>query len=110
MTVSEIRVIDAIVGEYGKDIIVDTGQDLTNATTLELHYRKPDKPQTTGVWNATIFPTDPCKLYYTTQANDIDIRGVWTLHAVIVLPGPPEMRLYGELITFRVFDPHERLT
>ncbi len=78
-------------GSIGTEIILDTGENLTGATSLKILYKKPDG--TTGEWTAT--QVDVNKVRYITIAEDFAIgnAGEWELMADVVLPswsGPGE--------------------
>jgi len=72
------------VGDVGTYIDVDTKMDLTGATVLQLHVRKPDG--TSVVWDAVAHPTKSTFLRYTTASGDIDQAGKWELTAYVLTP------------------------
>lgn len=69
------------LGDVGTRIWLDCKDDVSLATTTEIHALKPDG--TPVVWPAQI---DGQGVYYITQAGDIDQPGRWTLQSYVVLP------------------------
>ena len=65
--------------------------DLTGATTLEIHFRKPDL--TTVNQTAVLFGpgTDGC-LEYETAAGDLNANGPWKRQAHVVLAGGEDIK------------------
>lgn len=88
-------------GQIGLLIELDTLIDLTNATTLEIKYRRPDR--TTGAFTAT---ADGTKIVYTTtSAEDLPEAGeTWKLQAHAAGTG---WDFLGETVDFVVTDPFE---
>ena len=68
-------------GDVGTKITLHLGEDLTLATLLEIHYRKPSG--TLGKWTAI---AEGESMSYITQAGDVDEPGLWTLNARVALP------------------------
>ena len=77
---------------------VETGIDLTGATTYELRIIKPD--DTTDTWIPTIAGT---VLTYTTLTSDLDQCGKWKIAAYVEFG--VTSKHFGEVDFFRV---HER--
>lgn len=91
-----------VLGAVGVQIVLATGQDLTEATKLEIHAVKPDG--TTVTWVATASPTAG-SIQYTTITGDLVSAGSYYLHSYVewgsasvhtgqavlleVLPAPP---------------------
>lgn len=69
------------VGDTGTDIILDSGADISSATTLQIKYKKPSGD--TGAWTATVQSTT--KAVYTTQAGDLDESGEWRIQIYVEL-------------------------
>lgn len=63
-------------------ISLDTGIDLSSATDVEIHYKKPNGD--TGEWSATVSGE---KVTYKLDAGDIDRVGVWTFQPVVTIAG-----------------------
>lgn len=81
-------------------IDVDAGIDLSGYTTLKIKFRRPNK--SVGIWTATLDPTDNTHMYYVTDANDLNIPGVWTLQAHAEELG---IHLHGKWVNFTVLTP-----
>ena len=92
-------------GDYGVQIKVKTGIDLTGAQTKVFAVSKPDGRK--AQWTASI-PTDyqPTEgiLSYTTAPGDLDIAGNYKLQAVVTFPAPNAASLKGETAIFKIFD------
>jgi hypothetical protein len=69
-----------VIGAVGVQILLATGQDLTEATKLEMHVVKPDGSTTT--WTATASAT-PGSIEYITQAGDLDLAGHYFIHSYV---------------------------
>jgi hypothetical protein len=69
-------------GDVGTKIRLDSGSNISAATTLKIKYKKPDG--STGEWTAVLEGTT--QAYYITQVNDLDQRGKWELQLFVVLP------------------------
>lgn len=67
------------VGDVGTLLRVDVGTDITGATTHQIKYTKPEGDR--GVWEAII---NGQYLEYTSQADDFDQAGDWTIQAYVV--------------------------
>jgi len=70
---------DSYIGDYGTQIIVDTGASLAAATVKKLKIKKPDG--TTVTKNADV--TDLTKLLYSAGASDLDLVGIYIVQAYI---------------------------
>jgi hypothetical protein len=95
---------DIIVGEYGKKIVLDTSIDLSDATSVEMHYRRPDGAS--GVLSAQTDPDNNTWMYITIEPGFIDQHGVWTFHAAKVITGAS--RLIGRAAVLSVRNLFER--
>lgn len=81
------------------DIILDTTQDLSSATSVAIEYEKPSGAE--GTWTGSVSGTT---IVYTVQVGDIDEVGLWRLQAKAVFT----LRVsYGRVVEMRV---NERLT
>jgi hypothetical protein len=76
-------VASIIVGAVGRKIILEVSTDITEATTRRIVYTKPDGIK--GYWNAEE-EGDTSISFTTTQANNVDMSGIWVLKAYIVTP------------------------
>ena len=86
------------IGDYGSEIVLDTQEDITSATALEIVGKKPNGDAVQ--WPAVL--EGATKVKYVTQANDIDVRGTWGLRArVTSLVG----LWTGNKATIKVVDP-----
>jgi hypothetical protein len=70
-------------------ISLETGQDLTDATSPKVLFEKPDR--TKGEWTGTVSGT---KIEYAVQANDIDQKGIWRFQVKYTISGRDA---YGEI-------------
>jgi hypothetical protein len=68
-------------GDVGVLFKIDTGVDLTLATTIELHVKKPDGTEDT--WDATMDTTVKTHANYTSVALDLDQVGTYALYAYV---------------------------
>jgi hypothetical protein len=91
-----------IAGDTGIVIQVTVGIDLTGALTTELHVRRPDGLEVQ--WTAAV--VDPANgiLQYQTGVGDLDIAGLYALHAYIV--DVSSFIHTGEVVTFLVASPY----
>ncbi len=83
--------------QIGVRLELETSSDLSGVTTAEIKYKKPDG--TKGVWSATV---DGSKLYYITEAGDLDKRGVLQVQAHVVGTG---FDLLGETAEVQIHPP-----
>ncbi len=83
-------------GDVGQKIILDTDQDISEATLLQIKYKKPDA--TTGTWTATLTGIDSA--YYTTVENDLDQTGNWEIQLYVELGGA---KIHGTIVSFHVY-------
>ena len=70
------------IGDEGTEITVDTGLDLTAATVLEIHVRKPNGERV--VWPAV--QVGDTLMRYITTADALDVPGRWELAAYMETP------------------------
>lgn len=70
------------VGDEGTEIILDSGEDLTAATSIQIAIRRPSG--TVASWVAALY--DTTKGRYIVQAGDLDEEGIWKLQLVVTLP------------------------
>lgn len=83
--------------DIGVQFKLNTGVDITAATTANIHYRKPSGAtgSFTGATSDTTYVT------YTTVASDIDEDGEWELQAYVVTAA---WTLRGTIATVRVVE------
>lgn len=67
-------------------LTLETGINISSATTMQIKYRKPNG--TTGAWTADLEGTTQMK--YQMSNSDLDVAGNWVIQAYIVIGG-----LYG---------------
>ena len=91
---------DIFVGDVGVEIRLDTKQDLSNATVTKILAKKPSG--STVVWNATKYGTTT-KITYTTDSDDLDEAGDWSLQAYV--EWTTSSKHLGETVTMTVTDP-----
>jgi len=72
------------VGGIGVKFTIDTGEDLTGATTANLIFQKPDG--TESIKSASI-ENSTYLTYTTTAADDLDQEGEWSIIASVVKAG-----------------------
>jgi len=74
------------VGDVGTVIELDTGADISTATTVGIKYKKPDN--STGEWTGSVSTIDGVQsgVSYTLQSGDIDQCGLWIMHAHVIMP------------------------
>lgn len=70
------------IGDEGTQITMDTDVDLTGATLLEIHVRKPNGTRAT--WPAV--QSGSTTMTYITTEGALDIPGRWELAAYAELP------------------------
>lgn len=75
-------------------IELDTLIDITTATGLEIHYKKPNG--VTGFWSATRVGTAVVAI---TDNDDLDVVGVWRVQAKVTIDGKNK---YGRAVNLRV--------
>ena len=84
------------VGDYGTEVILEIGEDVSSSTVRKIQYEKPDG--STGQWDASVYNTTFIK--YTTIEDDIDQNGFWKFRAYIELPSWVG---YGESDTVEIY-------
>jgi hypothetical protein len=71
------------VGQSALTILLETGIDLSTATTTEIRYKKPDG--TEGSWPATVTGSSNTKLSYgVADTSQLDQEGEWKVWAYAV--------------------------
>lgn len=83
--------------DIGVQFRLNTGIDLSAATTANIHYKKPSGD--TGTWTGATASTS--YVTYTTVADDLDEDGKWELQAYVVTPS---WTLRGTKATVRVVE------
>jgi uncharacterized phiE125 gp8 family phage protein len=89
------------VGEIGTDIILDCGQDISDATVSDIYYTKPSGK--TGHWTGSVYLTNYVK-YTTTAAGDLDEAGVWQLQAKLTSPSWTGYGAMTEQLIYGLYD------
>jgi hypothetical protein len=72
------------VGQDLLTITLQTGYDLSQASSMEVHYLKPDG--TYGAWTSNISYSGT-DMIYDVQSGDIDQSGTWYFQPYIVVSG-----------------------
>ncbi len=74
-------------GDVGTAIILDTGEDLSEATAVSMAVRKPDG--TVAIWSAEVVQVEGARtgVRHLVQAGELDQEGIYRLQAVVTLPG-----------------------
>lgn len=85
------------VNDIGTEIVVDTGVDISTATTTTMKVKKPDG--TLVEWDATIVGLT--KLRYVVIAGDWNIKGKYSLQAYVEMP---TFEGRGDTVVFEIFD------
>jgi hypothetical protein len=85
------------VGDKFVKIRLNAGMDISAATTIEIHYKKPDG--TTGEWTATLEGTNYA--YYYTLADTLDMNGTWTIQLYVEVGS---VKAHGKAASFVVYD------
>lgn len=65
------------------DIVLDTKIDLTGASALEIHYKKPSGAE--GSWTGVQFETT--KIKYSLTAGNIDESDEWRMQTAVTISG-----------------------
>lgn len=83
------------VGQYALQIQLTCGQDITDATSLGVGYRKPDG--TIGTWTATAVTAATGVIKYDlTSSSELDKPGVWRFWSYVKFSDGREA--YGDVI------------
>lgn len=85
------------VGDIGTIIYVNTKEDISAATVLQLKIKKPSGKEV--IWNGVLDGT--MKIKYIAQQGDFDEAGDYFVQAYVELPA---WRGRGEVDSFKVFD------
>ena len=85
------------VGDVGTDIVLNTGVDISAATTLKIKYKKPGG--SVEEWDGVLEGTTSIK--YTTVTGDLDTAGLWSFQAYVVLPS---WTGHGELVQHQIYE------
>lgn len=84
-------------GDIGRKIIMDAGEDLTDATVIQLKYVKPDG--TTGYWSGSRQSLQYA--FYITQAeDDLDQVGKWLVQLYVEIDSS---KIHGKMESFQVY-------
>ena len=76
-------------------ITLDTGVDLTLASTTRILYKKPSGEK--GYFTATV--VDTTKLRYQFTNDDLNLPGQWSFQAYVVLAG---LNGFGEIVREKI--------
>lgn len=79
---------------------VDCGLNIVPYAIKQIRYKKPDG--VTGCWTATQCAGDTECLTYTTDANDLDVAGKWSIQSYVAGGG---VVLHGKWDYFKVYEP-----
>jgi hypothetical protein len=85
-------------GHVGLEIILDTGQSLTGATSMKIQVLKPDGTEVE--WIAAQY--DSTKIYYVTAAGELDDAGNYIMQSYV--EWGPTPRAPGECVTLKVYE------
>jgi len=88
------------VGEVGLKIKVNTGVDLTNATSTLILVEKPDGTKVD--WTATIEDASNGIIYYETQSGDLNQSGIYYIQAKVTFSDGDT--LFGERAELIVYE------
>lgn len=91
------------VGEIGVTLKLDTGLDLTGATTLQILAQNPSKQKKTWTASDSGTPTDGI-VQYDTVSGDLDIAGNWRFQAKVVTGGKTYLGDVAELQIYKEFE------
>lgn len=84
--------------DIGTAIKLNSGENLTGYTVLEIHYLKPDG--TEGIWTAT--GVDITKgQFITTTSGDLTPVGTWKVKLYLAIPA---WRGFGKTVEMKVYD------
>lgn len=83
-------------GDTGTYLRYTAEENISDATTLRLYYRKPSG--VTGAWTAALYGTSGVQ--YQTETGDLDEAGTWKLQPYIETP---IWQGYGEPVTLEVY-------
>ena len=72
---------DAYIGDYGTQVILNTGEDLTQPTvnSVAILAKKPSGSEVT--WDASVY--DTTKILYELKEGDLDETGTWIIQAIV---------------------------
>jgi hypothetical protein len=106
---------DIFVGEYGKDLYIQTGLDMSSATGIEVHFSAPSGG-TSFVNSASVsvlaanYTASGCGIFsadktalYTINTGDIDIAGTWKVWLQVDFGSTK--RLISSTFRFKAADP-----
>lgn len=85
------------VGDKGTEIVLDTSEDITLATSVSIRVVKPDA--TVVSWTGSIYSTTKVRYVSDLTTSDFDQQGEWVLQAYVVLP---DWSGYGEKVELQV--------
>lgn len=83
--------------DVGTAIIIDMGQDISDATSLSLNVWKNG---TEEIWTPEVYESN--YLRYVTVSGDLDVAGMYYLQPVLAFPDGWSGK--GNTVNFRVYD------
>ena len=88
---------DNYVGDEGTEIILDSGEDLSQSGVngVFIKYKKPDG--STGEWEGSVYAST--KVKYVTKPGDLDQSGTWNIQTRV---DSVTWKGLGRLVAFRV--------
>jgi hypothetical protein len=86
------------LGDFGNEIVLDCGMDVSASTSRIIEARKPDGSVVT--WSAALEGTNAIR--YITVAGDIDQVGIWLLQALVGISG---WSAHGETAQLHILEP-----
>lgn len=90
----------SFVGDVGTVILLDCGQEISDASVSDIKVKKPDG--TTETWNGTVHEDKYVK--YIIQIDDFNIRGEYKFQAYVQTPAWQGL---GETVLWRVYENFE---
>lgn len=87
---------DIFVGDIGTEIILDTLEDITDAISMSIEARRPDR--TLVSWPATLEGTTAIK--HVTVPTTLNMAGIWKLQAKVTIESGGSWR--GETVNMLV--------
>jgi hypothetical protein len=72
------------VGDKGTEILLDTLEDITTATSVAIRVVKPDA--TVVSWTGAVSATTKVRYVTSLVTSDFDQSGTWILQAYVVMP------------------------
>jgi len=83
-------------GDVGTKIVLDAGCNISNASLVEIVYRKPNGD--TGKWKAVV--ENSRYAIYITGQGDLEESGTWKIQLRVILP---DWKGHGEIVNFPIY-------